>query len=156
AIALTSQRYVQQNQDHIALIRCLGASKFQILWAYIRLLCVVSAISIAIGSLLGIMMGYGLLELMLQLIPQLELSFSVVGFLLGPLPIAIFTSVIVLLGFILPSIWELLNTPPIRVIREQAKSRKSLFFMFFAGITSLVIFSLVLSENLMLSIWVLT
>lgn len=61
-----------------------------------------------------------------------------------------------LLGFILPSIWELLNTPPIRVIREQAKSRKSLFFMFFAGITSLVIFSLVLSENLMLSIWVLT
>ncbi len=156
AIALTSQRYVQQNQDHIALIRCLGASKFQILWAYIGLLSVVSAISIVLGSLLGLIMGYGLLQLMLQLIPQLELSFSVIPLLVGPLPIAIFTSVIVLLGFILPSIWELLNTPPIRVIREQAKSRKSLFFMFFAGITSLVIFSLVLSENLMLSIWVLT
>ncbi|NUF38047.1 ABC transporter permease [Acinetobacter lactucae] len=155
AIALTSQRYVQQNQDHIALIRCLGASKSQILWAYIGLLCVVSAISIVLGSLLGLIMGYGLLQLMLQLIPQLELSFSVIPFLVGPLPIAIFTSVIVLLGFILPSIWELLNTPPIRVIREQAKSRKSLFFMFFAGITSLIVFSLVLSENLMLSILVL-
>lgn len=155
AIALTSQRYVQQNQDHIALIRCLGASKFQILWAYIGLLSVVSAISIVLGSLLGLIMGYGLLQLMLQLIPQLELSFSVIPLLVGPLPIAIFTSVIVLLGFILPSIWELLNTPPIRVIREQAKSRKSLFFMFFAGITSLVVFSLVLSENLMLSILVL-
>ncbi len=155
AIALTSQRYVQQNQDHIALIRCLGASKFQILWAYIGLLCIVSAISIVLGSLLGLIMGYGLLQLMLQLIPQLELSFSVIPLLVGPLPIAIFTSVIVLLGFILPSIWELLNTPPIRVIREQAKSRKSLFFMFFAGITSLVVFSLVLSENLMLSILVL-
>lgn len=155
AIALTSQRYVQQNQDHIALIRCLGASKFQILWAYIGLLCIVSAISIVLGSLLGLIMGFGLLQLMLQLIPQLELSFSVVPLLIGPLPIAIFTSVIVLLGFILPSIWELLNTPPIRVIREQAKSRKSLFFMFFAGITSLVVFSLVLSEYLMLSILVL-
>ncbi|TGU87278.1 ABC transporter permease [Acinetobacter pittii] len=155
AIALTSQRYVQQNQDHIALLRCLGASKFQILWAYIGLLCIVSAISIVLGSLLGLIMGFGLLQLMLQLIPQLELSFSVVPLLIGPLPIAIFTSVIVLLGFILPSIWELLNTPPIRVIREQAKSRKSLFFMFFAGITSLVVFSLVLSENLMLSILVL-
>ncbi|MCU4399630.1 ABC transporter permease [Acinetobacter pittii] len=155
AIALTSQRYVQQNQDHIALIRCLGASKFQILWAYIGLLCIVSAISIVLGSLLGLIMGFGLLQLMLQLIPQLELSFAVVPLLIGPLPIAIFTSVIVLLGFILPSIWELLNTPPIRVIREQAKSRKSLFFMFFAGITSLVVFSLVLSENLMLSILVL-
>ena len=155
AIALTSQRYVQQNQDHIALIRCLGASKFQILWAYIGLLCIVSAISIVLGSLLGLIMGFGLLQLMLQLIPQLELSFSVVPLLIGPLPIAIFTSVIVLLGFILPSIWELLNTPPIRVIREHTKSRKSLFFMFFAGITSLVVFSLVLSENLMLSILVL-
>ncbi|MEO4150292.1 FtsX-like permease family protein [Acinetobacter pittii] len=155
AIALTSQRYVQQNQDHIALIRCLGASKFQILWAYIGLLCIVSAISIVLGSLLGLIMGFGLLQLMLQLIPQLELSFSVVPLLIGPLPTAIFTSVIVLLGFILPSIWELLNTPPIRVIREQVKSRKSLFFMFFAGITSLVVFSLVLSENLMLSILVL-
>lgn len=155
AIALTSQRYVQQNQDHIALIRCLGAGKFQILWAYIGLLCIVSAISIVLGSLLGLIMGFGLLQLMLQLIPQLELSFSVVPLLVGPLPIAIFTSVIVLIGFILPSIWELLNTPPIRVIREQAKSRKSLFFMFFAGITSLVVFSLVLSENLMLSILVL-
>ncbi|ENU08367.1 hypothetical protein F997_01811 [Acinetobacter calcoaceticus NIPH 13] len=155
AIALTSQRYVQQNQDHIALIRCLGGSKFQILLAYIGLLCVVSAISIVIGSLLGLILGYGLLQLMLQLIPQLELNFSVIPLLLGPLPIAIFTSVIVLLGFILPSIWELLNTPPIRVIREQAKSRKSLFFMFFAGITSLIVFSLVLSENLMLSIMVL-
>ncbi|AQV15725.1 ABC transporter permease [Acinetobacter pittii] len=156
AIALTSQRYVQQNQDHIALIRCLGASKFQILWAYIGLLCIVSAISIVLGSLLGLIMGFGLLQLMLQLIPQLELSFSVEPLLIGPLPIAIFTSVIVLLGFILPSIWELLNTPPIRVIREQAKSRKSLFFMFFAGISSLIVFSLVLSENLMLSIMVLT
>ncbi|MFV5630652.1 ABC transporter permease [Acinetobacter oleivorans] len=155
AIALTSQRYVQQNQDHIALLRCLGASKFQILWAYIGLLCIVSAISIVMGSLLGLVMGYGLLQLMLQLIPQLELSFSLIPLLLGPLPIAIFTSVIVLLGFILPSIWELLNTPPIRVIREEAKSRKSLFFMFFAGISSLIVFSLVLSENLMLSIVVL-
>ncbi|WP_202742935.1 ABC transporter permease [Acinetobacter calcoaceticus] len=155
AIALTSQRYVQQNQDHIALLRCLGASKFQILWAYIGLLSIVSVISIVMGSLLGLVMGYGLLQLMLQLIPQLELSFSLIPLLLGPLPIAIFTSVIVLLGFILPSIWELLNTPPIRVIREEAKSRKSLFFMFFAGISSLIVFSLVLSENLMLSILVL-
>jgi len=155
AIALTSQRYVQQNQDHIALLRCLGASKFQILWAYIGLLSIVSAISIVMGSLLGLVMGYGLLQLMLQLIPQLELSFSLIPLLLGPLPIAIFTSVIVLLGFILPSIWELLNTPPIRVIREEAKSRKSLFFMFFAGINSLIVFSLVLIENLTLSILVL-
>lgn len=155
AIALTSQRYVQQNQDHIALMRCLGASKRQILLAYIALLGIVSALSIVLGSLIGIALGYGLLQLMLQLIPQLQLSFAVVD-LLYALPIAIFTSVMVLIGFILPSIWELLNTPPIRVIRQQERSRKSYVAMFAIGIVSLVLFSLVLSDNLQLSLLVLS
>ncbi|WP_277560645.1 ABC transporter permease [Acinetobacter beijerinckii] len=155
AIALTSQRYVQQNQDHIALMRCLGASKRQILFAYIALLGIVSALSIVLGSLIGIALGYGLLQLMLQLIPQLEMSFAVLDLLMA-LPIAIFTSVMVLIGFILPSIWELLNTPPIRVIRQQERSRKSYFTMFTVGVLSLVVFSLVLSDNLTLSLMVLT
>ena len=155
AIALTSQRYVQQNQDHIALMRCLGASKRQILFAYISLLGIVSALSIVLGSLIGIALGYGLLQLMLQLIPQLEMSFAVLDLLMA-LPIAIFTSVMVLIGFILPSIWELLNTPPIRVIRQQERSRKSYFTMFTVGVLSLVVFSLVLSDNLTLSLMVLT
>lgn len=155
AIALTSQRYVQQNQDHIALMRCLGASKRQILFAYVALLGIVSALSIVLGSLIGIALGYGLLQLMLQLIPQLEMSFAVLDLLMA-LPIAIFTSVMVLIGFILPSIWELLNTPPIRVIRQQERSRKSYFTMFTVGVLSLVVFSLVLSDNLTLSLMVLT
>ena len=154
AIALTSQRYVQQNQDHIALMRCLGASKRQILLAYLALLGIVSALSIGLGSLIGIALGYGLLQLMLQLIPQLQLSFALAD-LLFALPVAIFTSVMVLIGFILPSIWELLNTPPIRVIRQQERSRKSYIAMFAVGIASLVMFSLVLSDNLQLSLWVL-
>lgn len=155
AIALTSQRYVQQNQDHIALMRCLGASKRQILVAYMILLALVSALSVLIGSFIGIILGYGLLQLMLQLIPQLQLSFAIVDLFMA-LPIAIFTSVMVLIGFILPSIWELLNTPPIRVIRQQERSRKSYIMMFSVGIASLVIFSLVLSDNLKLSFLVLS
>jgi len=155
AIALTSQRYVQQNQDHIALMRCLGASKRQILVAYMILLALVSALSVLIGSFIGIILGYGLLQLMLQLIPQLQLSFAIVDLFMA-LPIAIFTSVMVLIGFILPSILELLNTPPIRVIRQQERSRKSYIMMFSVGIASLVIFSLVLSDNLKLSLLVLS
>ncbi|RZF53712.1 FtsX-like permease family protein [Acinetobacter halotolerans] len=155
AIALTSQRYVQQNQDHIALMRCLGASKRQILVGYMLLLGIVSALSIVIGSLMGIALGYGLLQLMLQLIPQLQLSFAMSDLLMA-LPIAIFTSVMVLIGFILPSIWELLNTPPIRVIRQQVRSRKSHIAMFAVGVASLVIFSLVLSDNIQLSLLVLS
>ena len=155
AIALTSQRYVQQNQDHIALMRCIGASKQQILWAYLALLATVFAIAMFIGSVFGIGLGFALLQLMLQLIPHLDVQFSASAMLFGPLPIAMLTSAVVLLGFVLPSLWQLLNTPPIRVIRQQEKSVKSMLWMLLAGTASLVFFSAVLTENLVLTAWVM-
>ncbi|NNH00949.1 FtsX-like permease family protein [Acinetobacter sp. ANC 5414] len=155
AIALTSQRYVQQNQDSIALMRCIGATKRQILSAYLALLSVVLIVAMAIGSLAGVALGYGLLQLMLQLIPHLQIEFSAWDMLLGPLPIAMLTSAVVLLGFIVPSLWQLLNTPPIRVIRQQEKSVQSMLWMLLMGTASLVLFSVVLTENIVLTAWVI-
>ena len=88
---------------------------------------------------------------MLQMIPNLEMQFSVLDMFFGPLPIAIFTSAIVLVGFVLPSLWQLLNTPPIRVIRQQERSARSMLWMFSTGLMSLILFSLVLTENLTLT-----
>lgn len=155
AIALTSQRYVQQNQDNIALMRCLGATKNQILSAYLLLLAGVFVVAMLIGSLIGVALGYALLQLMLQLIPHLQIQFSAFDMLLGPLPIAMLTSAVVLLGFILPSLWQLLNTPPIRVIRQQEKSVLSMLWMLLIGTASLVLFSVVLTENIVLTAWVI-
>ncbi|MQW92743.1 FtsX-like permease family protein [Acinetobacter wanghuae] len=155
AIALTAQRYVQQNQDHIALMRCIGATKRQILSAYIALLAVVLLVAIVLGTLIGVALGFGLLQLMMQLIPHLSIDFSVWSMLIGPLPIAILTSAVVVLGFILPSVWQLLNTAPIRVIRQQEKSARSIVWMLVTGTLSLILFSVVLTENLVLTAWVM-
>lgn len=155
AIALSSQRYVQQNQDHIALMRCMGASRQQILRAYLALLAAVFAIAMLIGSLFGMGLGFALLQLMLQLIPHLNVAFSASAMLLGPLPVAMLTSAAVLLGFILPSLWQLLNTPPVRVIRQQEKPLQSMLWMLLAGTASLALFSAVLTENLALTAWVM-
>ncbi|MDM1340258.1 ABC transporter permease [Acinetobacter pseudolwoffii] len=155
AIALTAQRYVQQNQDHIALMRCIGATKQQILSAYLALLGTVLLIAMSIGTVIGIGLGYGLLQLMLQLIPNLEIEFSAMAMLLGPLPVAMLTSAVVLLGFVMPSLLQLLNTPPIRVIRQQEKSVQSMLWMLLTGTLSLIIFSVILTENLLLTAWVI-
>ena len=155
AIALTAQRYVQQNQDHIALMRCIGATKQQILSAYLALLGMVLLIAMLIGTVVGISLGYGLLQLMLQLIPNLQIEFSAVAMLLGPLPVAMLTSAVVLLGFVMPSLLQLLNTPPIRVIRQQEKSVQSMLWMLLTGTLSLIIFSVILTENLLLTAWVI-
>ncbi|MCO8068952.1 FtsX-like permease family protein [Acinetobacter lwoffii] len=155
AIALTAQRYVQQNQDHIALMRCIGATKQQILSAYLALLGMVLLIAMLIGTVVGISLGYGLLQLMLQLIPNLQIEFSALAMLLGPLPVAMLTSAVVLLGFVMPSLLQLLNTPPIRVIRQQEKSVQSMLWMLLTGTLSLIIFSVILTENLLLTAWVI-
>jgi putative ABC transport system permease protein len=151
AIALTSQRYVQQNQDYIALLRCMGASKTQILKVYAYLLLVILGIAILLGVLLGMALGYGLLQLMLQLIPNLQLQFSAWAMLKGPLPVAILTSAVVLTGFILPNLWQLMYTPPIRVIRQQTQSTQVLLWTLLSGTLSLFVFSLILTENLLLT-----
>ncbi len=105
-------------------------------------------IAMLIGTVVGISLGYGLLQLMLQLIPNLQIEFSAIAMLLGPLPVAMLTSAVVLLGFVMPSLLQLLNTPPIRVIRQQEKSVQSMLWMLLTGTLSLIIFSVILTENL--------
>lgn len=151
AIALTAQRFVYQNQDHIALLRCIGAKKSQILVAYSTLFLVVALLAIFFGAFIGLALGYGLLQLMLQFVPYLNLQFSVTAMLLGPLPTAMFTSMIVLIGFVAPSLLQLLNTAPIQVIRQQKKSVKSISWIVISGAISLILFSIILTQN-----WTLT
>ncbi len=81
----------------------MGLPKLQIFKAYMSLLLVVFCCSNVLWYvLLAWCLGYGLLQLMMQLIPQLNVPFSAFAMLLGPLPIALFTSATVLLGFVLP------------------------------------------------------
>lgn len=155
AIALTSQRYVQQQQEHIALIRCMGASKQQILKVYLSLLAWVFVLAVAVGALLGILMGFGLLQLMLNLMPHLSIEFSALQLVKGPLPIAMFTSLVVLLGFVLPSLWQLLNTAPIRVLRSEEKSLSQMRSTLICGGLSLILFSVLLTQNIGLSVLVI-
>ena len=152
AIALSSKRYVQQNQDYIALLRCIGASRKQIMLNYLMLLAVIGLLSTVLGSVLGLGFAYALLQLMGQLIPQLQLDFSMAEMLFGPLPMAILTSLLLLMGFVLPSLWQLLNTAPVRVLRPSLQNRRATTYAVVIGALSLVLFSIILTESLSLSL----
>lgn len=155
AIALTAQRYVQQNQDYIAVLRCMGAKKSQILSAYLALLALVWIISVVLGAALGMGLGWILLQLMLALIPQISLQFSLWNLLIGPLPIAMFSSAILLVGFVWPSLLQLFNTPPVRVIRQQKSSARAAIYNYLIGGGSLLLLSLFLTGQWRLSVMVI-
>lgn len=155
AIALTSQRYVTQNQDHIAMLRCLGASQKQLLMSFVALLGVIALIATVLGSLFGIALGYGLLKLILTTIPQISLQFSLWSIVVGPLPNAIFTCLIVLAGFVLPSIVHLTKVPPIRVLRQSQIDGLALWIIAASALISLTVFTLYLTENMLLTLSVI-
>ncbi|TXJ08373.1 MAG: FtsX-like permease family protein [Acinetobacter sp.] len=147
AIALTCQRYVAQNQHHIAMLRCLGASRWQIMGAFVALLAVVGGIAVLLGSVFGMLFGYILLKLMLLTLPNIVLHFSFWA-MLAPLPNAILTCLMVLAGFVLPSIWHLAKVPPIRVLRQGQVDGIAIWIVMVSALLSLTIFTLYLTENM--------
>lgn len=155
AIALSCQRYMQQNQDDIALLRCMGASRLQVITTYLCLLLLIVMVAIVLGSGLGMLFAYSLLQLLQQLIPQIQFSLTWTAIWTGPIPIAILTSVSLLVGFVLPSLWQLVNTAPVKVLRPSGVALKRLLWTGLSGGLSLVLFTLLISQQRQLGVIVL-
>ncbi|MDO5668129.1 MAG: hypothetical protein Q4G44_09940 [Alcaligenaceae bacterium] len=155
AIALSAHRYVTQNQDHVAMMRCLGASRSQLLCSFISLLLVVALISTIIGMFLGLIFGYGLLNLVALLLPHIELQFSLLTMISGPLPVAALTCALMLAGFVMPAIWQLSAMPPINVLRPSHRLSVSWRLLLPMAVISLLVFAMNISQDIFLGIAVL-
>ncbi|WLF82914.1 ABC transporter permease [Moraxella sp. ZY210820] len=155
AIALTCQRYIRQQQEHIAMIRCLGASRGQIMATFSLLLVVVGVIATVIGTLLGIAFGYVLLHVVLNLFPYLNLEFSFSQMMMTILPNAFFTCLMVLCGFVLPSIIHLSKVPPMQVLRQGQFKGMALWGIMLTGLMSLTLFTFYLTQNVNLTLSVM-
>lgn len=155
AIALSAHRYLNQNQDHVAMLRCIGASRSQLLWSFMALLAVITAVATSIGMILGIVFGYGLLALVTLLLPQIELFFSAWDMVRGPLPIAVLTCTLMLIGFVMPAVWHLSTIPPSNVLRGSERSLVSWRLLLTTGTISLLIFAMNISQDSLLGIAVL-
>lgn len=118
AIALSCQRYVTEQLDQFAMLRCVGASRSQLSLLYWGLLLVLLAIATIAGTLVGAAVAYGLLEILRQALPALELNFQPVRMLGTPLLTGVMSALVLLAGFALPHILRLIRVSPLRVIRR--------------------------------------
>ncbi len=118
AIALSCQRYVTEQLDQFAMLRCLGASRRQLSLLYWGLLLILLAIATVVGTLIGAAVAYGLLEVLRQALPALELNFQPVLMLGKPLLTGVLSALVLLAGFALPHILRLIRVSPLRVIRR--------------------------------------
>ena len=117
AVAMGARRYAGRHIDTVALMKCMGASQGFVLSISIVELTLLAVAAVAIGSLLGYLAQEGLAWLLRDLIRTQLPPAS-----MAPLPVALVTVLAMLIGFALPPLLQLKNTPPARVLRKSVAS----------------------------------
>ena len=115
AVAMSARRFAHRRMDTVALMKSLGATQgFVISVATIQLL-LLGVLGIVAGSIFG----YAAEEILSWILKDLFASdLPQVGIM--PVILAGGSAMVLLVGFALPSLIQLRNTPPLRVLRHDA------------------------------------
>ena len=122
AVALAAQRFARRKREEVALLRCLGASRAEILLALLLELLLLALPA----CLLGLLLGLGLQQIVFVLAGDL-LPGATPSIPWQP-PLAAFAiGVAVLFGFALPPLLRLRDVEPMRVFRRDDSARAGRF-----------------------------
>jgi putative ABC transport system permease protein len=115
AIAMSARRFAHRRMDTVALMKSLGASqRFVITAAFVQLIVLGMA-----GVVIGSVIGFTVEELLTRMLKgMIQGDLPDVGW--TPVALASGAALILLAGFALPSLIQLRNTPPLRVLRHDA------------------------------------
>ena len=113
AVAMSARRFAHRRMDTVALMKSLGATQgFVISVALIQLL-MLGFIGVAAGSVVGFgaegLLSWILADIIAGDLPDPGLT---------PVVLASGSAIVLLVGFALPSLIQLRNTPPLRVLRH--------------------------------------
>ena len=150
AVAMGARRYATRHIDSVALMKCMGASQGFVLAISLIELTLLAVFAVTVGSLLGYLAQSGLAWVLRDLI-RTELPAAS----LAPLPIALATVISMLVGFALPPLLQLKNTPPARVLRKTVSAPPlrygSSYVLALASLCA-ILWSLVRDTELVLSV----
>jgi len=113
AIAMSARRYAHRRMDTVALMKSLGASQRFVVTAASMHIVLIGLIGVAVGCAAGYAAEYAVTGMLADLFAS-DLPDP------GPAPVALGAgaALILLVGFALPSLIQLRNTPPLRVLRH--------------------------------------
>jgi putative ABC transport system permease protein len=150
AVAMGARRYAVRHVDTVALMKCMGASQGFVLAISVIELSLLAVAAVAAGTLLGGLAQAGLTLLLRGLIPNDLPPAS-----LSPLLIALVTVMAMLIGFALPPLLQLKNTPPARVLRKTVEApplRYGVSYLLALAALAAILWSLVRDTELVASL----
>ncbi len=116
AVAMSARRFTHRRMDTVALMKSLGATQGFVISVALVQLVLLGLLGIAAGSVIGFAAEEVLSRILIDLMQQADLPDSS----LRPVLLASVSALVLLLGFALPSLIQLRNTPPLRVLRHDA------------------------------------
>ncbi|MEM9101931.1 MAG: FtsX-like permease family protein [Pseudomonadota bacterium] len=152
AIAMATQRYARRHYDYVAMFRCLGAQQNEMIQLYLITLTTLAII----GSSAGVVIAFGLHELIFVVLKQF-FAFEVDYIVLKPAILGLLTGVVMVLGFSIPSIINLSQVSPLRVLRrELLPPSLSSWLIYSSSILAITFLLLWYTKNLLLVLLVIS
>ena len=113
AVAMSARRFAHRRMDTVALMKSLGATQRFVISVALVQLMLLGLLGIMVGSVVG----YAAEEILSWILSDLIAS-DLPG--VGPMPVILASgsALVLLAGFALPSLIQLRNTPPLRVLRH--------------------------------------
>ena len=115
AVAMSARRFAHRRMDTVALMKSLGATQRFVISVSIVQLVLLGMLGVIFGSVIGYtaeeILTWVLSDIIASDLPDV-----------GPMPIVLAcgSAMVLLIGFALPSLIQLRNTPPLRVLRHDA------------------------------------
>jgi putative ABC transport system permease protein len=150
AVVMGARRYAIRHIDTVALMKCMGAAQGFVLSISLIELTLLASFAVLLGASLGYLAQWGLAWLLRDLIRTALPPAS-----LAPLPIALVTVLAMLIGFALPPLLQLKNTPPARVLRKTVSApplRYGITYLLALAAMLAILWSLVRDTELVLSV----
>jgi len=115
AVAMSARRFAHRRMDTVALMKSLGATQRYVITVAVVQLMLLGALGVIVGSVVGFaaeeILSWILADLIASDLPPIGLM---------PVVLASGSALVLLVGFALPSLIQLRNTPPLKVLRHDA------------------------------------
>jgi putative ABC transport system permease protein len=115
AIAMSARRFAHRRMDTVALMKSLGATQGFVISVAVVQLLMLGVLGVVAGSAVGYAAEEGLSWMLADIIAADLPDAS-----LMPIVLASVSALVLLMGFAMPSLIQLRNTPPLRVLRHDA------------------------------------
>jgi putative ABC transport system permease protein len=113
AVAMSARRFAHRRMDTVALMKSLGATQRFVISVSVVQLVLLGVLGVVVGSIIGFVAEEILTIILADLIAS---DLPDIGIM--PVVLASGSAMVLLVGFVLPSLIQLRNTPPLRVLRH--------------------------------------